>query len=802
MNILEGRKDMRFVVITTRIVFLGIILAICLNLSAGGVSAQETIPGDEQLKQLTQDTMLDFALAIKANDFTIFYKNIAQLWQAQTTNEELANIFKPFSDQNIDLTHLQGVDPIFTPPPQLDENGWLILQGYYPSQPSVTYFLLAYLEEDSGWKLVGINVDLREDSLPESEDVTAPEENEPEQPTQSALEWEQLSNEAIALYDEEQYPEALKSAQKALDIAREAFGTDHPNVADTLYNIGVFHYYLEQYAEAENFYKQALDMREKILEPEHPAIAVVLEELASVYNIQKKYAEAEPFYQRALALKENAREPDDLEVALTLSNMGGLYNSLGKYAEAESFHRRALLIRENALGSDHPDLAGSLNNLGEWHDLQDRHIEAELLYRRALAIVENALDSNDPVVTTISENLANLYKKTGRAKEAEKFTAVSGNPLLRLLRFIPDTPEYREYLSYGDAAAWHRSWNIPRIDSLDELENLDRESRAYWNFIMLSQTIPPDSLGFRHLWVEDQRGFYGFDRFNLDRFIGAGQLPDWLTVAEFKLDKTSIANALTASGYNAEELETGGTLYSILRDYQLSFKFPMRSGQLGNLNRIALLDGQMVIAKATAIVTNALLTNNGKHPSLADSPDYIAAVKALEHPALKDTGELAGAIFTTAPNVYDPMLLLEPFAKEEVLQQLKAYAQKPLLPPYSLVAFATRHTQGASYLILTVVFPKGTDANIAADILADRLQNYVSADKGTSLDDRWTFEKAFGIEVQGLPLTLAVMRVDDPPPTPENADRVNADVFTWSALFFSRDTLFLITGGIPVLPGE
>jgi hypothetical protein len=228
----------------------------------------------------------------------------------------------------------------------------------------------------------------------------------------------------------------------------------------------------------------------------------------------------------------------------------------------------------------------------------------------------------------------------------------------------------------------------------------------------------------------------------------------------------------------------------------------MRTGQLGNLNRIALLEGQMIIAKATAIVTDALLASNGKQPSLADSPDYVAAATAFEHPILKDSGELVGAIFMTAPNFFDPMLLLEPSANEGAIQLLKNYAQKPSLPPYSLVAFATRHTQGVSYLILTVVFPKGTDANIAADILADRLQNYVSIDQSIPLDDRWIFEKALGIEVQGLPVTLTVMRVDDPPPTPEDAARVNADILTWSSLIFKRDALFLISGAIPELPGK
>ncbi len=878
---------MSFLVTLRRaVLLLGIILVICLNPAAGKLSAQGTFPEAEQVEQLIQDTMLDFALAVKAKDFTGFHRNIIKAWQKQMTKEDFATVFQAFLDQHIDFTKLQDFEPVLTETPLINEDDVLVLQGYYPTQPPVIYFTLKYLEEDSAWKLAGIVITPEDEPRPENEEAASPAESEPVRPSQETTQWEKLHNEAISLFEQEQYSEALKRAQEALKVGREAFGTDHPNIADNLYNMGLFHYYLEQYTDAEAFYKQALEIWEKILEPEHPDVVTVLRELAFVYDLQGKYAEAEPLYQRALAItekslgadhldvgyllhdlarlytlqekyaeaeplyqralkieekalgsehvdigyllhnlaftyesqgkyaeserlyrralaiKEKTLEPDDLELALTLSDLGELYNSLGKYIEAEPLHRRALLIRENALGSDHPEVAESLNHLGEWHDLQDRRIEAELLYRRALAIAEKVLEADDPVVVRISENLTNLYEKIGRKEESTEFTDTSESPLLRLLRFVPDTPEYRKYLTYGDADAWHTSWNIPRVDNLEELENLGQEPHAYWKFIMTTQTIPPGSLGIQYLFDEDQRSFYGFDLFNLDRFMEAGELPDRISLVEFSFDHAQIAKALTTLGYETMPLEKGVALYRILDDYKADLRFPTRTGRLGGLNRIILRDGQMIIAKATAPVTNALLAYNGEKSSLADSSDYVAAVKALEHSALKDTGELVGAIFMTAPNFSDPALLLEPSAHEEAIQQLKDYAQKPPLPPYSLVVFATRHTRGASFLILTVVFPKGTDANAAADILADRLQHYVSVSQGISLDDRWTFEKATGVEVQELPVVLAVMRVDDPPPTPQDAANINAGVFTWSSLIFKRDALFLIPGDIPELPEQ
>lgn len=161
MKNLQGKKKLAC--------FLGIIFV--FHLITGAIIAEggkSVIPTEDQLKQLVNKTMLDFALAIKARDFTGFYYSISEFWQEQTTKEELYDIFRSFIDQDIDLTVLQEYEPMFTQKPYLDKEGWLIVQGHYPTRPSVVYFTLKYLDEKSAWKLVGINVNVK----PEEEEKT------------------------------------------------------------------------------------------------------------------------------------------------------------------------------------------------------------------------------------------------------------------------------------------------------------------------------------------------------------------------------------------------------------------------------------------------------------------------------------------------------------------------------------------------------------------------------------------------------------------------------------------------------
>ena len=177
MKNLQSRTNVSLGVFCNRtlLFFFGITLVFCLIVGSENAEGKsKEMPSEDQLNQLVNATMLDFALAIKARDFTGFYNNIAKFWQTQTTKEELYTTFKTFSDQNIDLTVLQGMEPTFTQDPYLDKNEWLILQGYYPTQPSVVYFTLKYLYEDPRWKLIGIDVNVKDDSIPGSQPGTIP----------------------------------------------------------------------------------------------------------------------------------------------------------------------------------------------------------------------------------------------------------------------------------------------------------------------------------------------------------------------------------------------------------------------------------------------------------------------------------------------------------------------------------------------------------------------------------------------------------------------------------------------------
>ena len=81
-------------------------------------------------------------------------------WQEQITPEKLREIFGDFIDKQVDISSITGVEPILTEPPEIDSNGILILQRYYPTHPARVNFRLKYLYEHPAWKLFGIQVNV------------------------------------------------------------------------------------------------------------------------------------------------------------------------------------------------------------------------------------------------------------------------------------------------------------------------------------------------------------------------------------------------------------------------------------------------------------------------------------------------------------------------------------------------------------------------------------------------------------------------------------------------------------------
>ena len=108
--------------------------------------------------------------------------------------------------------------------------------------------------------------------------------------------------------------------------------------------------------------ERVLAENQTALGPSHPEVARSLYQLGVMNQRRGRYGEAERQHLQALQIREATLPANDLAIADSVMALGAMYRNRGWYGQAEPFLKRGLTIREAALGPQHPDVAHSLGS--------------------------------------------------------------------------------------------------------------------------------------------------------------------------------------------------------------------------------------------------------------------------------------------------------------------------------------------------------------------------------------------------------------------------------------------------------
>ena len=86
----------------------------------------------------------------------------------------------------------------------------------------------------------------------------------------AGIEWDILNQEVLELGRAGNFDRAVLVAQKALQVAEQNVGADHPDVATSLYVLALLYKTQGDNAKVESLFKRSLAIREKALGPDHP----------------------------------------------------------------------------------------------------------------------------------------------------------------------------------------------------------------------------------------------------------------------------------------------------------------------------------------------------------------------------------------------------------------------------------------------------------------------------------------------------------------------------------------------------
>jgi tetratricopeptide (TPR) repeat protein len=148
--------------------------------------------------------------------------------------------------------------------------------------------------------------------------------------------------------------QAVALCERAL-LSREKSG-DQLAVAQVLWKLGECRAGVGDFTTALDNYRRALDIQGKVLGAEHPNMANSLYELAKFCQSRNYRNEARQYYERALAIYRILPKTDPFNVPACLFHLALLAHEQGEYATAAPLYQEALALFEKFLPPEHANL--------------------------------------------------------------------------------------------------------------------------------------------------------------------------------------------------------------------------------------------------------------------------------------------------------------------------------------------------------------------------------------------------------------------------------------------------------------
>lgn len=229
-----------------------------------------------------------------------------------------------------------------------------------------------------------------------------------------------------------QVKQADRYLSEALEMRRRLYGNIHPDVFTSMNNYALVLLDKNELDEAEKLYLETLEARKEYYGEEHAKVGVSLNNLAFFLQRRGKYEEAEKYFRETLALWRKLQGDEHSDVGIILNNLGHLLRLMGKYNEAEQMLRQSIKIRKKVYGPDHLKVGFALNNLAMVLHEKQAYDEAMKYALQSLELSRNYHKSDHNNIAVALTIVGMISGKNGRFEDAENYLLESLNMRKRL----------------------------------------------------------------------------------------------------------------------------------------------------------------------------------------------------------------------------------------------------------------------------------------------------------------------------------------------------------------------------------
>jgi TonB family protein len=239
-----------------------------------------------------------------------------------------------------------------------------------------------------------------------------------------------LNLQAVALYKEGKYEEAIKRQKQALAMWEKELGKEHKLIATGSSNLAEMYRSLRRYDEAAAACQRALKIEEKLLGPEHADLAAPLIRLGWMRHALSQAGEAEALFKRAVAIREK-QGADDVSVAEPLLSLAAFYQKTGRPAESLPIYKRVIAIQEKHFGPEGEPLVATLQQFSCAQQQDKNPAEASETRKRALQIEGKAHPSTMVAEGGVLQGYA-IHKEQPDYPPAAKAERLSGTVFIQV----------------------------------------------------------------------------------------------------------------------------------------------------------------------------------------------------------------------------------------------------------------------------------------------------------------------------------------------------------------------------------
>ncbi len=212
---------------------------------------------------------------------------------------------------------------------------------------------------------------------------------------------------------------AIKPAEKALTLRKDALGEADSASIDSLALLGRLRLDLGEFDDAERIVCEVIELRTTNLGPDHVGNLDAQFDLGAIQLRRGDFSVAIKTLREVADQFEVHRGPDSPSTMKALATLGVAYRNAGDHEQALTVARDALDRRRQALGPKHADTLNSLSNVASALREQGRFADAIPLQRDVLEIRRQALGDDHPKTLNAMANLAETLLQVNELSESE-----------------------------------------------------------------------------------------------------------------------------------------------------------------------------------------------------------------------------------------------------------------------------------------------------------------------------------------------------------------------------------------------